>query len=91
VRAELRTFLTSRGYEDLFARYIDPDDTTSFSKAYNRSVISSVTDMIFHATLHLEYDGRSLPWVMDLINMLPMGALDMVSPERAFQALTSEI
>ena len=87
----MHTFLTSRGYEDLYVRYIDPDDTTSFSKAYNRSVISSVTDMIFHATLHLEHYGRSLPWVMDRINTLPMGALDMVSPERAFQALTSEM
>jgi hypothetical protein len=91
VRAELRTLLTSQGYEDLYVSHIAADDTASFSKAYNRSVIASVNDLVFHATLHIERYGRPLQVAMDRMNRLPMGGLDMTSPERAFQALMSEI
>ena len=89
VRAELRTFMTSHGYADVYAEHIAADDEgAAFSKALNQSVIGSVNDMIFRATLHIEYYGRSLEAVRDRINTLPMGALDMDFPSRAFHALS---
>jgi hypothetical protein len=91
VRAELHKFLTRHGHADVYATHIATDGGPArFSKAYNRSVIGSVNDMVYHATYMIEQYGLSFWEVESRLNEMPMGMLDMNSAETAFARLCNE-
>jgi hypothetical protein len=91
VRAELHKFLTRHGHADVYATHIATDGGPArFSKAYNRRVIGSVNDMVYHASYMIEQYGLSFWEVESRLNEMPMGMLDMDSPEKAFARLCDE-
>ncbi len=84
-------FLRDNGYEFIFERLIVPSmGSVAFSKALNRSVTGSMTDMVFLAKVHLVERAAALYDVSQWLNQVPMSSLEHGCAKDAFQALGIE-
>ena len=76
-----RRFLKD-GFEDIFFDHIYPvSGTVELSKALNRSVTGSMSDMISMATIMLNEDDSSLDEVIALLNRTPFKGLGYNRPK----------
>ncbi|MCK5685468.1 hypothetical protein KAJ27_15155 [bacterium] len=87
----LNEILTDDGFSIIFHNFIDPaSETISFSKALNRSVTGSITELIYQAQLHIAEDGMSPYDVSDRLNGTLLSYIGYATPKEAFRNLLTK-
>ena len=85
----LREFMVDDGQEFIYRRFVAPaTETVRFSKALNRSVTSSMNDLVFHAKMWLTERDLSPHDTSFRLNEIPMSGFDYRNPREAFKVLT---
>ena len=87
----VREFMVDDGQEFIYRRLIAPASATArFSKALNRSVIGSMNELVYHATMWLT-EGDLPPFDTSFkLNEIPMSPLDYRNPREVFKSLKGE-
>lgn len=81
----LKQRLIADGFEYIFLDHIFPvSGTVELSKALNRSVTGSMSDMVSMATITLQEGKSSLEEVIALLNRTPFKALEYDHPKDKF-------
>lgn len=84
----LREFMQDDFQEFTYQRLIAPASASvRFAKALNRSVIGSLNDLIYHATMHLIEDELAPHDVGFKLNGIPFSPLAYANPREAFKAM----
>lgn len=87
----VREYLEADGHEPVYRRLIYPESgTISFSKALNRSVTSSMTDMIRFATAMLVEDEIPPRDIGFKLNEIPFSWLKQGTPRKTFENIVSQ-
>ena len=87
----VREFMEAYGHESVYRRLIYPESgTISFSKALNRSVTGSMTDMIRFATAMLVEDEMPPRDIGFKLNEIPFSWLKCGTPLATFKNMVSE-
>lgn len=87
--AQLRAAMIDDGFEFHYKRLIDVEsDTVSYSKAFSRSVIGSMNDMVEMATFSIEVQRKTLTETFQVLNGTTFSVLERKSPRTAFQRLS---
>jgi len=90
-REALRELMTYDGLEFLYMRLVAPTtETVRFSKSLNRSVTSSMNDLVRVAKLMLIQDKLSPYDVALRLNEMPMSAIRYANPREALKSLVAE-
>ena len=84
----MREFMESDGQEFVYRRFIAPASATvRFSKALDRSVTGSITELVKHATYWL-LEGELSPFdVACRLNEIPMSSQSYRNPREVFKTL----
>jgi hypothetical protein len=76
------------GQEFIYRRFLAPTvGTACFAKALNRSIISSMNELIHHAKMWLTEGGLSPYDTAFRLNEIPMSPLRYRNPREAFKTL----
>lgn len=87
----IQELLGHDGLDSIYSRLIAPASATmQFSTALNRSVTSSMNDLVFHAKIWLTEGGLSPFEASFKLNNVPMGSLDYRYPIEAFKSLAEQ-
>ncbi len=87
----IREFMEDDGHESVYRRLIYPESgTIRFSKALNRSVTGSMTDMIRFATAMLAEDEMPPRDIGFKLNEIPFSWLKCGTPLATFKNMVSE-
>lgn len=88
VLSNIREFLEDHGLATIYDKNIAPDSgTIRFAKSLNRSVISSMNDLILHGGDWLFEDGLPPNEIGFKLNDVPFSSLKYSNPQEAFKAL----
>jgi len=86
----LREYCRSSGRDLQFEQLIAPETgSVEFAVIGERSLLSSINELVFHAGYHLAH-GDSPMAVSDRLNEIPMKFVEMSSPGRAFAAMAAD-
>jgi hypothetical protein len=87
----LREFMEDDGLSFIYQRFIAPaSSTVQFSKALNRSVTSSMNDLIVHAKMWLTEGELSPPDTAFKLNDIPFSPFKYRKPREVFTGLASQ-
>jgi hypothetical protein len=85
--SSLREFMENDGLSLIYQRFIAPaSSTVKFSKAINRSVTSSMNDLIIHAKMWLTEGELSPHDTAFKLNDIPFSSLKYQKPREVFAA-----
>ena len=87
----LREFMDADGLASIYQRGVAPTSgPVEFSKALNRSVTSSMNDLIYHAKVWLTEGGLSPHDVGFKLNNIPFSQFKYMNPREVFTTLMED-
>lgn len=87
-KSSIRAFMEDDGLESIHEKFIIPaSGTVRFAKPLNRSVISSMNDLILHAGDWLSDEGLLSNEVGFKLNDIPFSPLKYANPREAFKMM----